>query len=659
MFARRSTPTRLRERSSTSAIQTSTYSRIMSAWPEATSVAPNAMLPLHAVLLLRLGQVYLARSFWNAWVSGLRPDTNNDNEIRRDPYLTLATDWVWARFDRAVCAHMGGDDALALSDTMALGSVRDAVESEAHRRNFTLFGDASRARYLPFLDPLEALRADSERRVAAGSPPPRVPVEHPGYGMIPLPGNPSVADVIADLEFVDARQDGQPGGVDLGMDPRVISLIRAGDAAVDPLIGVLENDTRLSRSVHFGRDFAHGRTLIGVHEAAYVALVGILKTSFFSAGSTADDLTSRGFEGRRAVAAARVRAFWERWRHVPMVERWFALLADDAQPPDQWIQAAANIVQPTNVEVVPGSMVFVTDSDSRASVGAACEPAWRVASFARSSEFERAARTPHRVVEGGCEQHRIADGGLRTCGSTLRLGAGRTRRRPERACTSGLHAPAGYFGRSAAGRVCSRDDPRETSIWRCPRPRTVRDMARRPAARDALRRRAQKHSNRSGEDPDAPAVRDAIEAMFGHEGRGWLSAAGNGYYIDPLLRSPLLRAAAYRRYALRRLSDTQIVGTLRIDARTNYTMHFADGGSSSRGVDEAAARELPQIGSTMDVRRCDQQATEIVARRGTLPAFQPWWSVSRRDHALSDVRRWVEREGARRDALSEDELDGN
>jgi hypothetical protein len=49
-----------------------------------------------------------------------------------------------------------------------------------------------------------------------------------------------VEQLIQALDEVDARQWGQPGGIDLASDPRVRELITLGDAAVPALIDVVE-----------------------------------------------------------------------------------------------------------------------------------------------------------------------------------------------------------------------------------------------------------------------------------------------------------------------------------------------------------------------------------------------------------------------------------
>jgi len=142
--------------------------------------------------------------------------------------------------------------------------------------------------------------------------------------------------LIDDLNLVSARQWGQPGGVDLPQDPIVAALIQEGDPAVEPLLTCLENDKRLTRSVGFGRDFFRGRTVIPVHDAAKVALLSILRAGF------KDD-------------APEIRVYWNKYKNLTLVDRWYAILDDDAANA-RWNEAAANIVQPENVRTYPGGM---------------------------------------------------------------------------------------------------------------------------------------------------------------------------------------------------------------------------------------------------------------------------------------------------------------
>lgn len=349
------------------------FYRFRNATPEGMSASETSMLPLKASLLLRLGESELARLVWTAFKSGMRENTNDDSLYLKDSYLMLATDWTWALFDRAVCAHMRGDDRLSVLDARCLTALAPLVEAETVRRGYPRpdnYGDrrdGSKPLYLEFLRPLPVLLADEERRIARPPTATTVPVPAPvataagadtaDAGTADANGATRVATLIDDLDEVSARQWGQPGGVSLGADLKVQALVRMGKDAVEPLIDTLEKDERLTRSVHFGRDFMRSRSLIGVHEAAYVALAGILQTSFFGVGSTGSDLSNSAAGTRHAVAES-IRVYWNRYKDVPLEERWYRTLLDDGAGDSAWRQAAANIVRPENIGVVPGSMLF-------------------------------------------------------------------------------------------------------------------------------------------------------------------------------------------------------------------------------------------------------------------------------------------------------------
>ena len=328
---------------------------------EESAVSPTSLLAIKVCLLLRLGRADLAETVWaagsrprDARFGAANPKAKLDENKYNVSYVTLANDLAWNLFDRAVCAHMRGDDALALADARKLTTLQKDVETRAKAMGFNYprrpgDGAEGSAPYIQFLSQLPDLLADHERRARE---PKRPPVPPPGADP-----KKRIAALIADLDQVAARQFGQPGGVSLGDSPVVEALVEARDAAVEPLLDDFETDIRLTRSVHFHRDFNRSRTIMGAHEAAYTALSGILKTSFFDAVSTGDNLSARGLEGRKVVAN-RIRAYWEKNRDVPLVERWYRTLADDVAAPREWLQAAGSIIQHENVSVVPGSTAF-------------------------------------------------------------------------------------------------------------------------------------------------------------------------------------------------------------------------------------------------------------------------------------------------------------
>ncbi len=320
-------------------------------------VSLRGLHPIKVGLLLRVGRADLAETVWAAatgWSREAAGKAKADLTNYGVSYVTMANDLAWYHFDRAICAHMRGDDAVALADARFLTAFQKAVEAKAealgfaHPRRFFDRGEGP-GPYIDFLGQLPEMLADHERRAREPKRPP-----------LPPPGGDKkarIAALIADLDQVFARQFGQPGGVSLGESAVVRELVQLGDDAVEPLIRDLETDVRLTRAVHFHRDFHRSRTIMGAHEAAYAALCGLLKTSFFGVGTTGGNLTNSGLEARRAVAD-RIRAYWEKNRGVALVERWYRTLADDIAAPAEWLQAAGNIVQHQNVSVVPGSTAF-------------------------------------------------------------------------------------------------------------------------------------------------------------------------------------------------------------------------------------------------------------------------------------------------------------
>jgi hypothetical protein len=151
-----------------------------------------------------------------------------------------------------------------------------------------------------------------------------------------------IAFLIDALEEVDARQTGQPGGVDLASDRRVEELIRIGDAAVPALIDALEKDERLTRSVHFWRDSARSRVVLSVREAELTALMSILRVSVFEPASTGDNFTARG-EDAAIQIVKRLRAYWKEYGAVPFDERMMKVLTDPRTNFEAKQEAAGNL----------------------------------------------------------------------------------------------------------------------------------------------------------------------------------------------------------------------------------------------------------------------------------------------------------------------------
>jgi hypothetical protein len=148
--------------------------------------------------------------------------------------------------------------------------------------------------------------------------------------------------LIDSLDEVDARQFSQPGSVPLSQDRRVVELIRLGDVAVPGLLDALEFDNRLTRSVHYWRNFSRHRTVLGVREAALTALMSILQVDAFESVSTSDSLSGRG-KGAEKEAVSQLRAYWKKYGHLPFDERMMFFLTDPATSLKEKRHAAARL----------------------------------------------------------------------------------------------------------------------------------------------------------------------------------------------------------------------------------------------------------------------------------------------------------------------------
>ncbi|HEY8088288.1 MAG TPA: hypothetical protein VIF09_10600 [Polyangiaceae bacterium] len=615
------------------------FYRFRQAWPESMSASHASLLPVKAALLLRAGQGKLAEQVWQAWTAGMRKDTNDDAKHLADPYLMLVTDWVWAAFDRAVCAHMRGDDPLSLADAEALAALRPVVGAEGVRRGLLAGGDAGIDEGpLGFLSPVDALLADETRRMARPARPPA-----PAAGADPGDAGPpveplskrTVSSLVDDLDLVAARQWGQPGGVSLGEDPVVQALVAKGDEAVEPLLDCLEKDTRLTRSVHFWRDFAHSRSVLGVGEAAYVALAGILDASFFGPGSTGDDLTAHGAEGRKKVAA-QVRAYWERWRGVPQEERWFRVLASDDLTADRWLEAAESIARPTNVTVVPSSMVW----SSTVTTTTGGPPVLR-------GEVLRAKAGPTvtELMTRRVEMLALQPDGLAQATQMAlllhdwdRAGALPSMQRQSVRCFAAMSGPAPAEKTKYGAAVALLTTARASGGDRTALDEYAAWLGRlRPDDFGSSSYELTRVLEPLWQFPKDAAMLRVSRAMFAPHG-AWSALAtgrsGNAWGLSDLVETNLVEVAPFRERVEEALLDRKKIGTTKITSGGGLSVTIDAGGSMGTGTE--ASDPPPPVGTVMPFRVCDLVGWEL-ARREHAPTFRIYWPEKKRDAALGEM----------------------
>ena len=619
------------------------FYRYRHALAESDSISHQSMLPDKACLLLRLGEVDLASGLWNAWRAGMKENTNDDAAHLKDSYLMLANDWVWALFDRAVTAHMRGDDALALTSARACAAAVENVEKTAVKRGF---GQPDNNRkFMDFTAPLAALIPDTERRLSH----PRATDDQPAA--IKDPKARAVA-LIAQLDQVDARQDGQPGGVSLGSDPIVAQLISCGDPAIEPLIACLESDERLTRSVHFWRDFSTHRSLLGVHEAAYVALVGILEQSFFGTASTGDDLSARGLDGRRKIASA-IREYWNKVKDTPKEERWYKALADDKVSPNEWIQVAENIVQPVDVQITPGSM-FGGSWTTIPSRKPGEIPALR-------GESLRKHKDPS-VTELLLKRAGQVDGDAAV---TLMLALadwqGKDSLKDLVAFTHRLESAAGLDPRDASkdGVFIKADDRHVYNLLKLydrrialGDPDVLNEYAAfvRHVSPGSFGSEAKSLLKLMWRNPDHKALAASAEWMFTNPGSPWLKAGTEGgatfFATYELWTSPLVGVPAFQKQLLAMLDDTSDRGEIKLTSSNYFDLHVTNGwGGGYNGVYVPEDLKI-NPGSAFKFRTCDLIASQLGTLEG-FPRCELYWPLERRDKAVAACKVFFKQYGAR------------
>jgi len=602
--------------------------------PESRSVISTNAGSSRILLLLRSGFAGAAMADWQAFnqnqfiyrspnFAGASARTNN-----LDPYLTLAGDWAWAMFDRAVCAHMRGSEAQALADAKTLTGVRPEIEAEAARRGFSRqpYYDASRRNqerpYLDFLEPLPQLLTDLERRAREGE---RIPALT--SGLTNWPSAPErIAVLIRDLDLVAARHWGQPGGVTLTDDPVVAALVNEGDAAVPALIDCLATDQRLTRSVSSGRDFHRNRNLIPVSHAARAALRAILQT----------DLPT----------AAAWRAYWERFHGMRIEERWFTVLQDDRAGLAGWLEVANGLTRTTNLatwspaharllpsspatnapallsgewlrlksqpsvsELLARRALEISPTNAASyDLGTACEIALRLAVW----DPKAAAPVATRLVRLCRTVNEYSGAGTRRWGGEQPLGA---------------HLAKLTLVRERAGEAGALED---YAAWL----RTATPQSLGYSLTDCLQPLTAFPTN--------PAMQTLAEGLFGKANSPWgkLPWPSTGSF-NPMT-SGLLQLSAFRQLLVRELEVKTMAGASEWQhGWISYQLTNAANvnGSLTLALSDS---EQPAPGAKAELRWCDWIALNL-AQAKQIPAFNPFAPLTQRDGAIQQAQARLQR----------------
>jgi hypothetical protein len=589
---------------------------------EGQMIAHDQIYPLRTCLLLRLGEGGLAETMWTTWARGVQEDTNDHRIHLKDPYLLLATDWAWALFDRAICAHMRADDGLALVSARALVPMELAVEKTAAAREFkrqTTMAGAPRP-YLTFLGELPRFLEDQERRAKVEKSP-----EPAGASARER----RIAGLIRDLENVSARQRSQPGWVDVGWDDVVDKLVAEGEAAVEPLIDCLENDRRLTRSVGFGRNFFPDRSVIGVSVAARRALERILKTSNFGDNT---DLPK--------PAAELIRGYWNKFKGVQLAERWYAVLADDKASRKSWLEAARDItraapapardagerprLQGEALRFKKGPSVtelLIKRIDAMCQVGrGSSEQTWALSDASQLTEhlakWDRPASPA--VLKDVMKACRLHLDEARSLGSNIYL--------------MGIAVARCASLRNEAGDRQGLDDYAD---W----VRTADPTKLKDSWREMIQPMWQ--------NPDHPAIAAAARAMFVDPQSRWKEPFLRTYATKDLLSTPLIGVPAVQERLLTELIDTAGAGVFKMRSEHSASLLLTGGlqtGFSYSVTDDPLAPPLP---AEVSFRVCDYYAWRLARLDLGAPRCELYWPEAARDKAVAECVAYLKKYGER------------
>ena len=600
---------------------------------------------LKVCLLLRLGRADLAEDLFAAgttWTREARPLDLTDYRIS---YLTLAREWANRAYNRAVDAHGRGDDAIALDSARRVAAFARAAEAKLEELGFSraqpnVMG-VQAGSYFPNLRQVGDLLADQERRAKE---PPRGPV--PGPTALP---EARVAALIRDLDLVGGSGFMMNGMASPTGSETERELVLEGDVAVERLLAALESDNRLTRTVSFpsSRHGGDDRSVSYVYQTVHSALTGILKTRVIPGATGSPWVNDPAARKREAEA---IRAYWVKVRAVPIPERYYRILADDASTKAQWLDAAEALAQPADVQGRGGSYSIPYRVGGKVPVPRG-EPLRDRKGPSVTDLMARRAESldpPRGPVEnfGVYEANRMANflarwdpkGALPTlkarvarCASIVKASEGKTSR------PDGLEAAIARMTllRQDAGDPGALDD---YAGW----VRTVTPSGFsffpvemfEPTWRNADHPTIASAAEALFDDPKSPWV-----PLFRPRERGWNGDA----FKAGLVTSPMLGVDPFRKLVLAGLADRRETGSVTTDAEGKVVVKIDEGTTSFPAMlkDDPLRPASP---STMPLRLADLYCSTLQGIGGS-PRCELYWPEAKRDEAIARCEAFLRQYG--------------
>lgn len=437
-----------------------------------------------------------------------------------------------------------------------------------------------------------------------------------------------------------------PGSASPGNSPLVRDLVAEGDPAVVPLLEVLESDSRLTRSVSDSRSLPADHFVHPVYEAAFAALIGILKTQEF-ADQRMYGWKTLDLAARKALAGS-IRQFWEKTRSVPLVERWYRTLLDDAAGQARWLEAAGAIVSPVVEEGMPLPQPGTRPLQGE-SLRTGRDPSVTALMLRRAGQIERTGNpqsSPDQGFGAACHMSTILASWDEKASLPLlqelskkcreRSDRWRDQENPQNA-DQNLAASLARFTqiRARLGDVEALD---EYAAWlRTTSPKML-EYGTFTALQPLLAQ------------PDHPALASAARWLFNDSKSPWvpLLAEARGEsssFADNLFTSSLIVVAGFREGVLAGLADKAPLGTVERDARGGVHCKIKNVPAVNYGSSSFHLEGIT-IGVEHPFRSCDFLAWKLSSLEGC-PEFNLFWPETRRDEAVAACVVYLKRFGDR------------
>ncbi len=582
-------------------------------WPTWGTLEPQAVIFKDAtytrgLLLLRAGEIAAGSEELHAFEQMSGRD-RGQRPGGFDPYAQWAGSWAWGLFGRAICAHVRGDQELALATARQLAALQPKLEAECAKRGIArprnLDPEQAQKPCFDFLEQLPQLLADLERREKER---PFVSARQIGLDQFTNPAE-RIAALIRDLELIPPLPLESSGGTNLTLDATVAALMQEGDAAIDPLLDCLEKDKRLTRVANYvSHEVFPGHSVVPVSTVAGTAIQAILHA---------------GFGGN----VSEIRAYWKTYRNVKLADRWYAILNDNTAR-GRWLEAAGNMIElshPITFPQVPGSKWTATLSKP------AQMPGEILRSKSNPSVSELMARRALEVQTDASDPYDLSA----ACQVGLHLAAwdapsaGAAVKTLSQRCRSAMADPRQNLGsfltklaiaRAWAGDPGAFDDyagwlptlaPEQLGFWEPLQPLK--------------------------EYPTNSVLRSMAEKMFDNLNSKW-SGLSWSHWKDNLASGEFARVPAIRRYLARELDRKEICGSVLWEGGLQYTISNGMGSMNY----ELPEGKQPANGTKAQLRSCDWLAVLLSAYGGTPPPrYNPFPPEAQRDLALETMKDYL------------------